>query len=283
VTPRELLKDASARLRNAEIPDPETDSALLLSSLTGVAPLRLRLDTDTVLSSEILKEYESLLSRRLSREPLQYILSSAVFYGRTFAVDPRVLIPRPETALLVQWALDEIKALKAPRVLDLCCGSGCIGLTVLAERPDAVVTLSDLSPDALDVARLNAENLGLTARFLQSDLFHHIDSEPFDLIISNPPYIPSADCDTLQAEVLREPRLALDGGADGLNLYRRIAHEVRGFLAPGGLLMMELGIGEADEVEQILKTFGAGRVEVRPDDAGISRMILAQFDEVQNV
>ena len=275
MNPRELILSAAGRFRNAGIPDPENDAALLLSRLTGRHPLDLRLDMDTVLDPSLISSFESLASKRLDRIPLQYLLGEAPFYHRVFMVDPRVLIPRPETELLCEWALELLRDLSAPRVLDLCCGSGCIGLTVKAERPDASVTLSDISAGALEVASMNAQALSLDVSFQQSDLLDGFPASSFDLILSNPPYIPSGECDSLQPEVLREPRLALDGGMDGCDLYRRIVCKSADVLAPGGRLLMELGAGEAETVSSLLSACGYTGIRVRQDLAGISRMILA--------
>ena len=149
MTPCQLIRHTAARFRSAGIPDPENDSALLLASLCGGEPLSLRLDTDTILEEPLLSRYELLTRQRLERIPLQYILGEAPFCGHLFMVDPRVLIPRPETELLCAWALDILKNYRDPRVLDLCCGSGCIGLSLKAASPEIRVTLSDISANAL--------------------------------------------------------------------------------------------------------------------------------------
>ena len=275
MTPRSLLLETAARFRAAGIPDPETDSALLLSFLTGQAPLSLRLDSDTDLSPDVLDSYSALTERRLSREPLQYITGEAPFFGRVFQVDSRVLIPRPETEALCAWALEALPASGPCRVLDLCCGSGCIGLTLAAERPSLQVTLSDCSPDALDVSAANAARIGLQVSLHRGDLTEGLPQAFFDCIVSNPPYIPSAECGILQPEVLREPSLALDGGVDGLDFYRRIAAESAAVLRPEGILLLELGYGEADAVSGLLASAGFTGITVRKDFGGIDRMMLA--------
>ena len=170
MTPASLLRETASRFRNAGIPDPENDSALLLSFLTGKAPLPLRLDTDTELPADLLDSFAALAERRLAREPLQYITGEAPFFGRVFSADRRVLIPRPETEELCAWALEILPAGSSCRVLDLCCGSGCIGLTLAAERPSLRVTLSDCSRDALDVAAANAAVFGLDVSLRCCDL-----------------------------------------------------------------------------------------------------------------
>ena len=275
MNPRSLLLDTAARFRAAGIPDPETDSALLLSFLTGQAPLSLRLDSDTELSAEILESFSEMAERRLAREPLQYITGEAPFFGRVFQVDSRVLIPRPETEELCAWALETLPVSDSCRVLDLCCGSGCIGLTLAAERPSLQVTLSDCSRDALDVAAANAARYSLQVSLRCGDLAEGLPPASFDCVVSNPPYIPSAECGVLQPEVLREPSLALDGGADGMDFYRRISDECLRILRPDGILLLELGYGESDAVSSLLAAAGFTRITVRKDFSGIARMMLA--------
>ena len=275
MTPRELIRQTASQFNQAGIPDPDTDAALLLSHLTGRPQLELRLDTGTQLSPDIITAYKELADRRLGHIPLQYLVGEAPFYRRMFLVDPRVLIPRPETELLCEWALEEMVQFPAPRILDLCCGSGCIGITLKAERPDASVTMSDISPDALEVTAANAARISPDISIRQGNLLEGINPASFDFIVSNPPYISSADCDSLQPEVMREPRLALDGGEDGCDLYRRIAAEAKTVLVPGGKLMMELGIGESGYLSSLLSGLGYLDVRVRKDYSGIDRIILA--------
>lgn len=276
MTCRDLIRRTAEEFSAAGVPDPVNDAALLLSHLTGLSPLSLRLDEDTVLDYRVIDAYRDLAQRRISRIPLQYILEEAPFYGRLFHVDSRVLIPRPETELLCEWALDVLKDQPLPRILDLCCGSGCIGITLKAEKPDAFVSCADISPDALALAAENAGRLGVDVAFFQSDLLNGFDNSCYDLIISNPPYIPSVICNTLQEEVLQEPRLALDGGPDGLSVYRRIVPDAFSTLVSGGVLMMELGQGEDVAVEKLLLDHAFISVEIREDMSGIRRMILAR-------
>ncbi len=275
MTPRVLLRDTAQRFRNAGIPDPETDSALLLSFLTGNAPLSLRLDAETELPAEILNTFSEMVNRRLTREPLQYILHEAPFYGRLFYVDSRVLIPRPETEQLCTWALEFLPPAVSFHVLDLCCGSGCIGLTLASERHDLQITLADLSSEALEVAALNASRLKVSVALHQGDLTEGIPADSFDLIVSNPPYIPTLECSALQPEVLREPVVALDGGTDGMAFFRRIASEASRILKPKGHLLMELGAGESNDVLSLLSSAGFEEITVRKDFSGIPRMIHA--------
>ena len=282
MTPRSLLRETAKRFRDAGIPDPETDSALLLSFLTGCDPLRLRLDTDSELPSGILSNYDALVRRRLKREPLQYITGEASFFGYVFTVDKHVLIPRPETEELCSWCLNILPASGAD-VLDLCCGSGCIGITLAAERSSLRVTLADCSRNALDIAAKNAHRLDVRVSLHCGDLTEGLPSSSFDCIVSNPPYIPSADCACLQPEVMAEPVLALDGGSDGLSFYRRIASESSRILRKGGLLLLELGYGEAEAVSSMLQSAGYTGISIRKDIRGIPRMILAEFSSAEGI
>ena len=274
MTPRELIRITSESFRKAGIPDPENDAALLLFYLTGIPALNLRLDSDTELNPSVISGFQILAEKRIRRVPLQYLVGETVFCRRTFRVDSRVLIPRPETELLCEWALELLSDLPSPRVLDLCCGSGCIGLTLKAEHPDAHVTLSDLSAEALQVAAENASGLSLDVTLCRSDLLDGLSASSFDLIVSNPPYIPSAECIFLQPEVLQEPLMALDGGPDGCDLYRRIIRDAGSCLVHGGKLLLEAGIHEASVVSSMLSDHGFTGIEVRRDYAGIERMIL---------
>lgn len=274
MTPRHLLLETARRFRKAGIPDPETDAALLLSSLCGVPPLVLRLDTETQLDAETLSRFESLADRRLQRIPLQYLLGETFFCGRRFKTDERALIPRPETELLCARACEWLSERTESSVLDVCCGSGCIGLTLKAEFPSCAVTLSDISAEALSLASENAELLSLDVTLRLGDLLEEFPDYSFDLIVCNPPYIPSGECPGLQEEVHSEPLSALDGGADGLFFYRRLAETAPRVLTAGGALMMELGAGESPAVRAIMKEFGYRDVEVRKDFSGIERIIL---------
>lgn len=273
MTPRELIRITSDSFRSAGVPDPEYDSAALLSHLTGIPPLKLRVDTESELPQDILSRYHAYCIRRLHREPLQYILGETSFCGFLFHVDPRVLIPRPETELLCEWAQDTVSGLPAPKILDLCCGSGCLGIALKLLMPSSSVTAVDISADALNVAKHNAVLLGADIIFTQSDLFTGLANESFDLIVCNPPYIPSSACGMLQPEVLREPLVALDGGDDGLAFYRRICRDAPLHLKFGGCLRMELGDREAVPVSSIMQESGFVSIEIRNDYQSLPRMI----------
>ena len=250
----------------AEVPDPTLDAIALLSEATGLPPLRLRLNAQMPLTIEQEGRFRSLLLLRAQREPLQYMLGTQCFYGLDFIVNPCVLIPRQETELLCELAIQAAQGFTAPRILDVCTGSGAIAIVCKRECANACVTATDLSADALSVAAENAKRNEAEVRFLQGDLLAPVSGETFDMILSNPPYIESAACDTLQPEVLREPRMALDGGADGLAFYRRLAVETPPRLAAGGRLMLEVGDTQAATVAQWLTETGSfDNVEVHAD------------------
>lgn len=237
---------AARRLEAAGSPDPMADARLLSwgDSLRELSPQEeARLD--------------ALLARRLAGEPVQYVLESAWFMGLEFYVDARVLIPRQDTETLCEAALAFLRQKASPRALDLCAGSGAIGLSLAKLCPGAKVVLADVSADACAVVDKNRRRLGVEAEIVEGDLFAPVQGRVFDLIACNPPYIRTGELDTLQAEVQREPRLALDGGADGLAFYRRIAAEYAKYLAPGGALFLEIGWDEAEDVRAL---FGGGRV-----------------------
>lgn len=285
MTARSLLLESARELKEAGVLDPEYDAALLLSRVTGEKPLALRAGFDIALTEEQIRVFRMLAGRRKRREPLQYLLGDAVFIGLTFRVRPGVLIPRPETEMLAGEAVrrmrERIGRLKpedpGPEALDLCCGSGCIGLSLKKILPRVRCTLTDRSREALETARENAEILGTECEILEGDLFAPVRERRFDLILSNPPYIPAAECESLQPEVAAEPRAALDGGADGLDFYRRIAKEAPARLLPGGALILEIGAGEGERVRDMLKKHGAVRVETEKDFSGIERMIAAEY------
>ena len=271
---------ALGRQALAAVPDPEVDALALLGEATGLAPLNLRLRAMESLTPEQQERYRSLLLLRAQREPLQYVLGTQCFFGFDFAVDSRVLIPRQETEMLCELALLAMKGHAAPRVLDLCTGSGAIAVTLKRMRPDADVTAADVSADALVVAAANAARNGAEVRFMQGDLLAPVQGERFDLIVCNPPYVGSAACETLQPEVMREPRLALDGGADGLDFYRRLAAGAPACLAPNGHLMVEVGDTQAAQVAALFMEKGLLKdAAIHRDLYGMERFVTARIAE----
>ena len=238
------------------VPDPEVDTLALLSKATGDAPMLLRLHAQVNLTLTQEERFRSLLLLRANREPLQYVLGTQCFYGLEFKVDSRVLIPRQETETLCELALTALVDYGAPRVLDVCTGSGAIAVTLKRMCAKAEVTAVDIDVGALQVATENARNNSAQVRFLQGDLLSPVQGELFDMLVSNPPYIESAACEGLQPEVLAEPRLALDGGADGLDFYRKLALGAPQVLRAGGHMLVEIGDTQAKAVIALLMQTG---------------------------
>jgi len=280
MTISEWLKHARERLSQTGCPDPDVDARWIAEDALGMTRQALVFESDRAVSRNQLYTLESMLDRRASGEPVQYILGTADFMGLRFRVAEGVLIPRQDTETLVEAALIDLRQRPGrPALLDLCCGSGCVGLSLASLAPHARVTLSDISPEALEVARANQKALGVKAELRQGDLFGAVGRERFDVITANPPYIPSGELPTLQREVRFEPALALDGGADGLDFYRRIAEAAADHLNPGGALFVEVGIRQAPDVRAILKTHlpAAATGTVR-DLNGIERVVFGKIE-----
>lgn len=276
---KRIYIEGQEKLTAGGIHDAAFDARALLSFVMGIPFRDIPLHYTDEVTEERLARYEELLERRIGGEPLQYITGEQEFMGLPFHVDSRVLIPRLDTEILAEMAIDYVDALLPPvRVLDLCCGSGAIGLSIaaLARRTEIKVVLSDISQDALDVAEENAKALGVLdmVTFIKGDLFENIN-DTFDLIVCNPPYIRTDVIKTLDTEVRNhEPMLALDGGADGLDIYRRIAEEAPGYLKAGGRLLMEIGYDQAEDVAALLqKEFDD--IKVLKDLAGLDRVVIA--------
>lgn len=251
MTIREALAQAAARLETAGVPDARLDAELLLARVLHEDRLRMRLDGQRTLGDAQRSEYDTLIARRQTREPLQYIEGEAAFMGLTFRVAPGVLIPRQDTEILCEEALLRMKP--GTRVLDVGTGSGALAVSLARLGRDAQVTAVDVSDAALAIARDNARRLGAQVRFVKSDCFAALAGERFDLIVSNPPYISREEMETLMPEVQREPELALAGGEDGLDFYRRIAREASAHLLPGGCLLFEIGWRQRDAVSALVR------------------------------
>jgi release factor glutamine methyltransferase len=272
MTGTEALAWGVRRLREAGVPEAAGDARRLLARALGVEPGRLTLILPDTISYEEIKAYDALLARRTSREPVSHLLGLRAFWGRDFEVTADVLDPRPETEILVATALEEPFA----RILDLGTGSGCLLLTLLAERAAATGVGLDLSAAALEVAQRNATRLGVADRaaLRPSDWFKEVDGL-FDLIVSNPPYIALDEMPGLEPEVRDwEPRLALTDEGDGLNAYRTILEGAGRHLAPGGRLMVEIGPTQAEAVAMIGRNQGFASPETRRDLDGRARVCL---------
>lgn len=248
----------------------------LLCAVLGLDRVGLYLNFEKPLLPQELAAYKSMVIRRGKREPLQHILGSQEFYGLEFEVSPSVLIPRHDTETLVLTALQTMPDAKS--VLDVGTGSGCVAITLARQLPAAKVTAVDISESALALAEQNALQLEVNVEFLHGSLFDSVAGRGFDLIVSNPPYIPTADIETLEPEVRDyDPRIALDGGLDGLQIYARLVPEASSYLNHGGWLLLEIGMGQELELAAIFQQAGDydQMMEVR-DSAGIVRVVGAQ-------
>ncbi|MBE7729133.1 peptide chain release factor N(5)-glutamine methyltransferase [Komagataeibacter sp. FXV3] len=274
---RHLLSDATNRLRAAGIESPQREARLLAAHATGTDLAGL-LRIDTVPPADH-ATFLQILQRRLHHEPMAYIIGHTGFWSLDLAVSPATLIPRADTETLVEAVLEHLPDHNAAlRVLDIGTGTGCLLLAVLAEYPQATGIGTDLNPDATRLAMRNAARNALSARcdMLCCNWADGVMG-PFDLILSNPPYIPHADLNGLMPEVVRhEPARALDGGTDGLVAYRALAAILPGLLAPGGIAVLELGIGQDHSVPALMHDGGLQVLEVRPDLGGIGRALVVK-------
>ena len=269
---------ARRRLEAAAVDSPAIDARLLLEAAAGVSRTDILTDPHRELTQEQAAALDDYLGRRERREPVSHILGRKGFWKIMVGVSRHVLTPRPDTEVIVDLVLAALPEHRRFSFLDLGVGSGAIALAILAERPLAEALGVDLSPEALAVARENAANLGLAGRiaFLRGDWTAGLGDASFDLVVSNPPYIATEEIETLDPEVKDyEPRLALDGGADGLDAYRHLAGEALRVLKPDGLLAFEIGHTQAEAVSAILKTAGAEDIRVHRDLAGRDRVVTA--------
>jgi release factor glutamine methyltransferase len=267
-TIRRILTWTTGHFEKRGVDAPRLTAEILLAHVLKTGRVRLYVDLDRPLSKDELAAFKALIERRLAGEPTNYLTGTKEFYNRPFKVDARVLIPRPETELLVEAVLHAVPRDAPSRVLDVCTGSGCIAISVAAERPQATVVATDLSRDACALARENAQALGVSERVsvLEGDLFSPLPPDAtFRVVVSNPPYIDSGDIAGLSAEVRREPRLALDGGPDGLVALRRVIQGARRVLEPGGLLALEMGETQGSAVLELLRAAGYSDARVEKD------------------
>jgi len=286
LTIADALREASERLRASGVAEPRREAASLLSHTLSRDGAFLVTHSDERLTDEQLRSYLSAVERRGAGEPLQYIKGSQEFYGLDFEVNENVLIPRPETELLVETALEILKGAGSPLVCDVGTGSGCIAVSLLHARRDARALALDVSHAALEVASRNAARNGVSDRidFLVSDCFDALASEEhqgarFDLVASNPPYIAEDDLEDLQREVRdHEPRVALTPGGDGLSVIRRLVSESPRHLKPGGHLLMEIGFDQQERVAALIDPRVWTLLGIRPDLQGIPRTVALRLN-----
>lgn len=279
MTVRDALAEAERRLAAAGIDTPRVDAEWLLAGALGIARSRLHAAPDRPMTGETIERYDAWIGRRARREPLQHILGTQAFRDITLRVGADVLVPRPETELLVAWALELLPApgARPPLVVDVGTGSGCIACALAVERPDLAVVALEASPAAAALARSNGATLGISERVtvVVSDLFSALAPRRADLIVSNPPYLRRDVIATLASEVKdHEPRLALDGGPDGLSVIRRLVAEAPAWLVRGAPLVLEIGgDDQVAAVMTLMRDVGFTDVTSRRDLAGITRFV----------
>ena len=278
ITYNNLYLDIRQQLRKAGIEAATLEARELVCFGTGKSREELTRDGGLYASPELERQVRSLVDRHLAGEPVAYLIGEWEFYGLSLDISPDVLIPRPDTEVLAGQAIEYIRTLGECRVLDLCAGSGCIGLAVATQAPQARVVLGEYSDAALKICRQNIRRNGLTGRVvpMQADAREKPERSlgEFQCIVSNPPYIPRADIETLDASVKDyEPHLALDGGEDGLDFYQTISGKWKDALVPGGRLYFEVGIGQADSVLRIMRAQGFGDIQIVKDLHDIPRVV----------
>lgn len=277
ITIRQLVEGARKELELKGTDEPQAHAELIAAFVLNKSRTYVRAFGDNLIGAKEEKLFNKILEEKLSGKPFAHIIGEAEFMGRLFTVGPTVLIPRPETEELVEQSVKHLCCIKPDTILDMCSGSGCIAISLAFIFPQAQIIGADISKEALEVARKNAANmnLGPKVQFVQSDLFENIKGG-FDLIISNPPYIPTDVIKTLSPEVQSEPHIALDGGKDGLEKIQKIIDAAPGFLTEGGLVALETGYGQSEKVlkffsKQYWQTPFTGK-----DFAGIERFVFAR-------
>lgn len=275
-TPLRLLVWTQGFFAQKGVDAPRLTAEVLLANALGCDRVRLYMDFDKPMGEAELARYRELVRRRADGEPTAYLTGAREFWGRRFAVDPRVLVPRPETELLAERALALLP--DGGAALDLGTGSGALAVTLALGRPGARVTAVDLSAGALEVARANAAALGAAVDLLEGDLYAPLPAGArFDVIVSNPPYVPTGELAGLMREVQREPRLALDGGPDGLEVLRRVVAEAPRWLAPGGALLLEMHESHLEPLPALCRAAGFASAEAVRDLAGLPRLTVARM------
>lgn len=277
LTLQTLYREGQIRLKDSGIEEYQLDAWYLLEYVTGISKASYYGDPNRELSAAQAEEYRKCIEKRSERIPLQHITGVQEFMGHEFFVNEHVLIPRQDTEILVEHALDKVEDGK--KVLDMCTGSGCILLSIL-KRYQVQGTGADISSEALQVAERNRKHLALPqVEWLQSDLFEKIE-EKYDVIVSNPPYIQTGVIESLQEEVrLHDPYIALDGKEDGLYFYRRIIEDAKAYLEDGGWLLFEIGYDQAEPVTRLMEQAGYSEIYVKKDLSGLDRVAGARYNK----
>lgn len=274
ITIKQLVESGIKKLEAAGIEEADVHGELIAAFVLNKSRTFVRAFGQNIIFDKEESLFNKIVDEKLSGRPLAHIIGSAEFMGRIYTVSPTVLIPRPETEELVEQSVKNLKIKQPSSILDLCGGSGCIAITLAFMFRNARVTYADISAEALNVAVKNAQNLNMSDRveFIKSDLFENIKGT-FDLIISNPPYIPTDIIATLSPEVKCEPTLALDGGEDGLDIIRRIAAQAGDYLNSNGLLALEIGCGQAEKVVKFFKSESWHKPFTGKDISGVERFV----------
>ena len=278
ITYNNLYLDLRQRFHKAGMADPTLEARELVCCAAGKSREELSRDGRLYVPAAVEQQVERLAQRHLAGEPVAYLIGEWEFYGLPLDISESVLIPRPDTEVLVEQALSRLQGVSEPRILDLCAGSGCIGLALAKHLPGSRVVLGELDEGALRICRQNIRRNDLTGRVVSLQV-NALEKPPahlgeFDAIVSNPPYIPDGDIAGLDVSVRDyEPHLALRGGEDGLDFYRAICAQWRTALRADGRLLFEVGIGQADDVLRIMRSCGFGDVEITPDLNGIPRAV----------
>jgi release factor glutamine methyltransferase len=279
VTVLEAIQKSADFLAKRGVESPRLQAELLLAHRLKMPRMKLYLNFERALTAEETDSYRELIKRRGQREPLQHIVGSTSFCGYEIAVNRYALVPRPETEILAELGWTFLATLNSPNALDLGTGTGCVAIALAAKCPTAKIVASDISPEALALAKQNAEKNNVRIEFLQGNGFAALPAgAQFDLIISNLPYIPTAEIATLEPEVRDfDPRPALDGGVDGLNFYRMFAAQAKPFLKPGGKIMLEFGDGQAPAIRNLFENEKWVVEEIKSDYSQRLRILVAKI------
>lgn len=274
---KNALELANAEFVSRNIKNYFYETREIMARVLGKSKEWLMCNTDFEIPEESYKEFCVLKNKRIKGTPLQYILGEQYFMGIRFIVNENVLIPRADTEILVYKVIELFEKMKSVEILDMCTGSGCIAVSLSKKMLNSKIYASDISKEALEIAKNNSDINEADVEFFHSDLFENIPNKKFDAIVSNPPYISASEMEELSEEVLKEPHIALNGGIDGLKFYKEISKESKRYLKDGGSLIFEIGCSQAKSVCKLLHDMGYKDIEVEKDYSGNDRVIIAKI------